>query len=59
MSFIGGLSNGFIPEASPMGFSIRDLSNGFQKQKYFVLKAVFIYGKCMCEGVGEDSRHGA
>ena len=31
----------------------------FQKQKSFVLKRVFIHGKCMCEGVGEDSRHGA
>ena len=32
----------------------------FQKQKkYFVLKTnfFFIYGKCVCEGVGEDSRH--
>ena len=34
----------------------------FQKQKSFVLKKVFFffrYGKCMCEGVGEDVRHGA
>ena len=31
----------------------------FPKQKYFVLKTVFIHGKCMCEGVDEDSRHGA
>ena len=29
------------------------------KQKYFVLEIVFIYGKCMYEGVGKDSRHGA
>ena len=43
-----------------MGFSIRGSSNGFQKQKKsFVLKTVFIHGKCMCEGVSEDSRHGA
>ena len=32
----------------------------FQKQESFVLKIVsfFIHGKCMCEGVSEDSRHG-
>ena len=42
-----------------MGFSIRGSSNGFQNKKSFVLKTVFIYGKYMCEGVGEDSRHGA
>ena len=29
------------------------------KQKCFFLETVFIYGKSMCEGVGEDSRHGA
>ena len=30
----------------------------FWKQKSFVLKKVFIiHGKCMCEGVGEDSRY--
>ena len=49
MSFIGGLSKIYIG----------GLSNGFQKEKSFVLKTVFIYGKCMCQGVGEDSRHGA
>ena len=58
MSFIIGLSNGFILEGFLMGFSIGGSSNGFQKKKSFVLKTVFIYGKCMCEGVGEDSRHG-
>ena len=31
----------------------------FQTPKYFVLKTVFIHGKCTCEGVDEDSRHGA
>ena len=25
-----------------------------KKKKYFVLETVFIHGKCMCEGVGED-----
>ena len=56
MSFIEGLSNGFISGGCPMGFSIGGSSNGFQKQKSFVLKTVFIHGKCMCEGVNEDSR---
>ena len=31
----------------------------FQKKKTFVLETVFIHGKNMCEGVGEDSRHRA
>ena len=54
MSFIEGLSNGFISEGCPMGFFIGGLSNGFQKQKSFVLKTIFfIHGKCMCEGVSE------
>ena len=32
----------------------------FQEQKGFVLKTVFLlaFGLGMCEGVGEDSRHG-
>ena len=59
MIFIEGLSNGFISEGCPVGFSIGGLSNGFQKQKSFVLKTVFMHGKCMCERVGKDSRHGA
>ena len=33
MSFIGVLSNGFISEGCPMGFSIGGLFNGFQKEK--------------------------
>ena len=57
MSLIGGLSNAFISEGCLMGFFIRGSSNGFQKQKSFVLKIVFIHGKCMCERVSEDSRH--
>ena len=36
------------------------MSNEFQKQKSFVFKKIdFIYGKCMCEEVDEDSRHEA
>ena len=32
----------------------------FQEQKAFVLKTLFLlaFGLGMCEGVGEDSRHG-
>ena len=30
-----------------------------KKKKIFFFKTVFIHGKWMCEGVGEDSRHGA
>ena len=32
----------------------------FQEQKPFVLKTIFLlaFGLGMCEGVGEDSRHG-
>ena len=32
----------------------------FQEQNYFVLKNVFLlaFGLVMCEGVGEDLRHG-
>ena len=42
-----------------MDFDIRDCPMSFQKQKSFVLKTVFfMHDKCMCEGVGEDSRHG-
>ena len=68
MSFIGGLSNIFILQGCPMGFFYRrlvqriyigGLSNGFQKQKSFVLKTVFVHSKRMCEGVSEDSRHEA
>ena len=41
-----------------MNFDIGDCPMSFQKQKSFVLKTVFLHGKCMCEGVGKDSRHG-
>ena len=39
---------------------IGDCPMSFQKQKSFVLKTVFfIYDKCNCEGVNEDTRDGA
>ena len=48
MKNIGGWSN-YIIGVCPIKL----------KQKCFVLVTVFIHEKCMCEGVGEDSRHGA
>ena len=30
-----------------------------KKKKSFVLKTVFIHGKCMCKGVDKDLRYGA
>ena len=43
---IGGLSNVFISEGCP------------QIKQIFCLDTIFIHGISMCEGVGEDSRHG-
>ena len=47
---LGGLSNEFY----------RNSVVSFREQKAFVLKTVFLlaFGLGMCEGVGEDSRHG-
>ena len=42
----GGLSNVFISEGCP------------QLKQIFCLETIFIHGKCMCKGVGEDSSHG-
>ena len=44
---LGGLSNVFISEGCPQ-----------LKQIFFFWKMIFIHGLGMCEGVGEDSRHG-
>ena len=46
---LGGLSNQFY----------RNSVVSFREQKAFVLKTVILlaFGLCMCEGVGEDSRH--
>ena len=41
-----GLSNVFISEGFP------------HLKQIFCLEMIFIQGKCMCEGVGEDSSHG-
>ena len=48
---LGGLYNRFY----------RNSVVSFQEQKPFVLKNIFFFltfGSGMCEGVGEDSRHG-
>ena len=47
---LGGLSNKFY----------RNSVVSFQEQKAFVLKTVILlaFGLGICEGVGEDSRHG-
>ena len=38
----------------------QSMSNGFSKTKSFCFEnSFFIHGTCMCEGVDEDSRHGA
>ena len=43
---LGGLSNIFISEGCP------------QIKQIFCLETGFIHGISMCEGVGEESRHG-
>ena len=50
MNCFGGLSNKFYQNSVV----------SFREQKAFVLKIVFLlaFGLGMCEGVGEDSRHG-
>ena len=40
-----------------MCFDIEGCPMSFKKKNSFVMKTVFIHGKCMCKGVGEDSRH--
>ena len=69
MIVIVGLSNEFylrlVQRIYIEGFSNRFFYLTFvqwvSKKKSFVLKTVFffIHGKCMCQGVREDSRHGA
>ena len=47
-------------ENCPMNFNIGDCTLSVQKQKNILFwKQIFIHGKCICEGVGKDSRHGA
>ena len=41
-----------------MCFDIGGCPTSFKNKKSFVLKTVFIHGKCICEGVSKDSRQG-
>ena len=58
MNCFGRLSNRFASEGSPI--YLPNLSSKFSRTKSFFLKTVFLlaFGLDMCEGVGEDSRHG-
>ena len=58
MNYFGGLSYRFTSEGCPIYLPISVAS--FLEQKAFVLKTVILlaFGLGMCEGVGEDSRHG-
>ena len=50
LNYIGGLSNKLYWR----------LANEFSKTKIFYFENIFSYmAKCMCEGVGENLRHGA
>ena len=54
----GKMIQQFTLEGCPIYLS--KLGSVFSKTKSFVLKTVFLlaFGLGMCEGVGEDSRHG-
>ena len=58
MNCFGWLSNRFASEDSPI--CLPNLDNKFLRTKIFCLKTVFLlaFDLGMCEGVGEDSRHG-
>ena len=54
---------GELPSNSPrrvVQYVYQNLVVSFREKKPFVLKTVFLltFGLGMCEGVGEDSRHG-
>ena len=53
-----GLSNRFASEGYPIYLS--NLGSKFSRTKAFVLKTVILlaFGLGMCEGVGENLRHG-
>ena len=55
MNCFGELPNKFTLEDCPTYLYRRVAHN---KNKYFCLETIFIHGINMCEGVGEDSRHG-
>ena len=58
MNCFGRLSNRFALEGGPI--CLPNLGSKFSRTKSFCLKTVFLlsFGLGMCEGVGEDSRHG-
>ena len=58
MNCFEGLSNRFASEGCPIFY--RNSVVCFQEQIAFVLKTVILlaFGLGICEGVGEDSRHG-
>ena len=58
MNCFRGLSNRFTSEGCPIFY--QNLVVCFQEQIAFVLKTVILlaFGLGICEGVGEDSRHG-
>ena len=58
MNCFGRLSNRFASEGCPIFY--RNSVVCFQEQTAFVLKTVILlaFGLGICEGVGEDSRHG-
>ena len=51
-------------EELPNKFTTEDCSTylyrrvSHKENKYFCLETIFVHGISMCEGVGEDSRHG-
>ena len=57
MNYFEGLSNIFASEVNPI--YLLNLSSKFSRTKNFCLKTVFLlaFGLCMCERVGEHSRH--
>ena len=58
MNSFGGLSNNSPRRV--VQYIYRNSVVSFREQKAFVLKTVILlaFGLGMCEGVGEDSRHG-
>ena len=58
MNCFGGLSNRFSSEGSPIYLS--KLGSKFSRTKSFCFENCILlaFGLGMCEGVGEDSRHG-
>ena len=58
MNCFGGLSNRFASEGSPM--YLLKLGSKFSRTKIFCFEncVLLAFGLGMCEGVGEDVRHG-